>query len=397
MREHNRRKTKRVSSGKYPSIKAAPHELMQRTVPHLAFFEDAYYDRVVAKLKARNKWCRRTADPSADPCLNRPKKATRFPGRVTFCGVCGRVFVWGGHGQRDHLMCNGARGHRCWNGATFDGPDAARRIAAVVMAEVERLEEFDAAFLLLVKEEASRLDVERQRKIVDLRRQLIETDHAVANVVAFIRGGKAPPSLAEELSRLEQRRIVLGAELVAAEKAPCHDVIIPAIDELKRLAGECLSGPGLNDVNLVRHLRKLVPKVVAFPYQLCDGGRVVLRGKLKIRFTELLVDKRARDVLRRPLERAVIVDLFDSPERAAFRERVVARRRAGLTEKQVATELGITITAAQHAAALQRRMEHLNISDPYIPVLDPPNDLRKMRRHRHPDYRFEPIRGAGEV
>jgi hypothetical protein len=59
-------------------------------------------------------------------------------------------------------------------------------------------------------------------------------------------------------------------------------------------------------------------------------------------------------VLRRPLERDVTVDVFDAPERAAFRERVVARRRAGLTEKQVATELGITVTAAQCAAALQR-------------------------------------------
>jgi hypothetical protein len=42
MRERNRRKSKRQSSGKYKSIKAEPNELLQRRVPHLAFFEEAF-------------------------------------------------------------------------------------------------------------------------------------------------------------------------------------------------------------------------------------------------------------------------------------------------------------------------------------------------------------------
>jgi len=102
VRERNRRRSRRINkTGRYVSVKAAAGDLLVRKVPHLACFDEAYYDRVVAKVKARNGCSRRSDDPAADPCLNRPKKATRYPGRVTFWGICGRQFVWGGHGQTD--------------------------------------------------------------------------------------------------------------------------------------------------------------------------------------------------------------------------------------------------------------------------------------------------------
>ena len=112
--ERNRRKTKRVNDrGKYVPIKANPDELLQRNVPHLAFFEAAYYDRIVAGMKDRDARYRRSDVPAHDPCRGRPRRQARLPARVTVCDICGRQFVWGGHGQTDHLMCNGVRLHRC--------------------------------------------------------------------------------------------------------------------------------------------------------------------------------------------------------------------------------------------------------------------------------------------
>jgi hypothetical protein len=217
VRERNRRKTRRINNpGKYVSEKADPADLLQRHVPHLAFFDEAYYDRVVAKLKAQNGPCRRSDDPAEDPFLRRPKKKTRCPGGVTFCGVCGRAFVWGGHGQTDRLMCSGAREHRCWNGATFDGPEAAQRIAATALDEVERLPDFDPVFLRMVEDEARRLDGDREKRIADRRRELLDIEREIANVVRFIRAAdkdEASPALAEELRRLEGRRVVVKAEL----------------------------------------------------------------------------------------------------------------------------------------------------------------------------------------
>ena len=57
----------------------------------------------------------------------------------------------------------------------------------------------------------------------------------------------------------------------------------------------------------------------------------------------------------------------------------------------------VTVTAAQHASALQRLMDDLGITDPYIPVWEPPEDGLKLRRHRHPRYKFEPLDDAGTV
>jgi hypothetical protein len=122
-RIHGNRRTRRHNAtGKYKSEPAPEEDKLVRSVPHLAFFEEAYYDRVVAKVEARNAKYRRCKNGEGDPLSGRPKKRTRFPGQIIECGVCGRGFVFGGHGQKDHLMCDGARQYKCWNGVTVDGP-----------------------------------------------------------------------------------------------------------------------------------------------------------------------------------------------------------------------------------------------------------------------------------
>ena len=71
--------------------------------------------------------------------------------------------------------------------------------------------------------------------------------------------------------------------------------------------------------------------------------------------------------------------------------RRLARLALGMTENEAAHQLGVTKTAAQRAAALDRQMRDLGLDDPYVPVLEPPDDLPKLRRHRHSRYRFEPF------
>jgi hypothetical protein len=98
------------------------------------------------------------------------------------------------------------------------------------------------------------------------------------------------------------------------------------------------------------------------------------------------LDTGAKGLLRRELT----VDLFDPPQRVRFREQVVSLRAEGLTERQVADRLKITVTAAQRAAWLHRYMQAHDLTDPYLPVTEPPADQSKLRRHLHPRYRFEP-------
>jgi hypothetical protein len=205
VRFRNKRKTRRISAGTYKSEKAEPHELLTRRVPHLAFFEEAYYDRAVAKADARNAKFRRTGNGGPDPCANHPKKRVRFPGQTIFCGMCGRLYVFGGHGQKEHLMCSGARSYLCWNGATLDGPLAATNISGEVFAQIEALQDFDPAFFDMVNEDARKWDSAQQSLLRDITGKIQHGEREIENLMKFIRGGDDSVSVREDLHRLEEQ------------------------------------------------------------------------------------------------------------------------------------------------------------------------------------------------
>ena len=86
----------------------------------------------------------------------------------------------------------------------------------------------------------------------------------------------------------------------------------------------------------------------------------------------------------------MIVDLFNLPQRAAFRERVVtlarlARRNTILLPSWASRKLPFS------AMALQRLMNKLGVMDAYQAVLELPPEIKKLKRQKHLDYRFEPL------
>jgi hypothetical protein len=137
-------------------------------------------------------------------------------------------------------------------------------------------------------------------------------------------------------------------------------------------------------------LRQLIPKLVVKPYRLCDGGHPVLRAHVTLSVAPLLPGELPTS-LTGALQRSLIVDLFEPPQREQFRARVVQLTSKGLQQRDIAEELGISQAAVQDALALGRRMKQLGIVDPYVPLAAPPDDYRKLRRHRHPRYRFQPL------
>jgi site-specific DNA recombinase len=66
-----------------------------------------------------------------------------------------------------------------------------------------------------------------------------------------------------------------------------------------------------------------------------------------------------------------------------------------LTHDQIACRLPdkVTATAVGNALGLHRRMGEVGLSDPYVPVTEPPPDYTKLRWHLNANYRFEPISG----
>jgi len=404
VRFRNKRKTRRInSSGRYESEKAPPEDLLTRKVPHLAFFDEAYYDRVVAALDNRNAKYRRNKEGEADPLAQRPKKRTRFPGQMIKCGVCGRPFVFGGHGQTAHLMCTGARDYLCWNGTTVDGPLAAEQISEALFQEIENLKGFDDTFLQMVEEETRKSFENRDKQLQGLTADIKRNERELANVLNFIRSGGNSPTLRADLDRLEKEKAQLAYSLEELKRRPKQDIILPSADEIRQLARDEFTDLALDSYEFAKLMKSLVPKIVVFPHRLCDGGHIIHRAKFRLRLSGLLSDPQAKEVLSQPLELILAVDIRGPLQRVDHREEIMTLRATTnpdtdekYTEVEAARKCGITTTAAQRAAALSRRMDELGVTDPYVRVFEPPDDYTKLRRHKHKRYKFTPLDGAGE-
>jgi len=397
LRQRNQRVSKRVNkTGRHRSEKAPKEQQLFRQVPHLAFIDPERYDRVIKLLAERNGHYRRKGENGKDTRAGISRKRSRWPGQHIFCGVCGRPYLWGGNGEKDHLMCQGAKVHCCWLGTGCDGPLAAERIGAAVFQEIEQLPDFDEAFIEAVSAESKRLDSDRAERQAQLSAQAHKLEREIANVMAFIRGGDSSSRVRVDLTRLEEQLQLIQREAQRLEKTPPDAISIPPVSEIKAMARTALSGLAKESPDFGKLMKLIIPKIIVFPVRLCDGGLIVLRAKFRLRVSNLLPDKRVQGALQQPLERVLTVDLFDSPQREAFRRRVCDLRAGGLTRNDAAQACTITVTAAQKASGLQRRMDELGLTDPYVAVTEPPDDYGKFRRHLHSRYRFEPLEGAGE-
>ncbi len=397
IRQRNRKEAKRLNrTGKHTSVDAHPEDLLERDCPHLAFFDAAYYDRVVAKVKTRNAKYLRNGKSGTEPRSNIPKKRTRYPGQSIRCGVCGRLLVFGAHGIFDRLMCTGAREYLCWNALSISGPATAQHVAESILAEVQTLDDFDTAFLELVNEEARKLDSQREHRVRDLNSLIVQHDREVHNLLKFIRSGGDGPSVRDDLRQLEAKLPQLRAELAEIEGTPSQVLDIPSAAEIRQLAQDSVRNQAWESQEFAKRMRVLVTDFFVFPQQSCDGKDLVLRGTARLQLANLLPDHRVKDALRAPLERVLHFDLFEPPQRIKYRKQVMALR-AEMTEQQAADRLGISKTMAQHAARLDRLMQRLNLVDPYMQLMEPPMDYPKLRRHLHSRYRFEPLPGFGSI
>lgn len=393
VRVRNRKWSKRVNkTGRRRSVAAPAEELLERSVPHLAFIESTRYDRLIARLNLRGEKYTVGRASGKDPRKGRPKKRTRFPGQQVFCGICGRVFVFGGHGQKDHLMCSGAREYKCWNAATFDQGVAAERISAAIFTMLTELPDFDEQLIAQIHAAADELYSQASDRRARLQREIERTHTELAHITAAIRDAGASPTLLRELAALEAKLLELQAELEELEDEPRRCVRLPSKGEIIAAAEFEFEDLARTSFEFARLMRRLAPRIEVHPVRLCDGGAILLRARFDIQLESFLPKSSRQMGLAAHLRRSFQIDLFEPPQRAAHRQAVEELRASGCTEREAARRLGITVTAAQKAALLGRLMKQLGIEDPYISLYEPPSDAGRFRRHLHPRYCFEPQR-----
>jgi site-specific DNA recombinase len=392
VRVRNEMMSTRVNkTGRHRSVKAPPEERLERPVPHLAFIEAARYDRIVAMLKRRNANRGRKPIEGSDPRRGVPRKRTAWPGQHARCGVCGRLFYYGGNGRTDHLMCSGARDYRCWVGTTFDGKLAAERIASAILDEVASQPEFDAIFLGQLREKFAAARAVAEGRSAELERRAKKVKSDLGTVTALLIESPSSQALREKLRELESERDRILAEHAGLGEPSDAAPEPPSMARIKATFAESFGNLAHNSDEFGRLMHRVVTRLEVKPVRAIDGGNIELRGFVTMELASLVPEVRGLDGPEGIWRRELVVDLFDPPQRVQHLARVRELKASGKKEREIAAELVITQAAVQRTAALGRAMEARGLEDPYEAVTGPTEASERHCRHRHPRYRFEPL------
>lgn len=396
LRVHNVTTTRRENrTGRRRRVSAPPDQRLTRSCPHLQFIDPDRFDRLMIELAQRNAPCRRRKIDGRDPRKQVSKKRTRFPGQTIYCGVCGRMFVYGGHGREAHLMCQGARSYECWNGITCGEVDVRNRICESLFSQLEQLYDFNGDFLERILEQDALLHERENESMSEAQRELDRLDREINNLISFIRQGRHSDALAKELAAAEtqkgecERRI---RTLQGLKRAPLE---LPTASRLRELVLTSIDSLSRDSFEFARKMRQIIPKIIVFPYRLLDSDKVVFKAKYWFQPSMLLTNERTQPLISAQVDRVIELDFYDPPQREVYRTRVVELCRQ-MKVADAAAECRITKTAAHYALKLQKSIDELNLTDPYVPVDSPPAGSRKLRRHLHPRYQFNPLPGAGQ-
>ncbi len=392
MRVRNRKISKRINeTGRHKSVAAPPEELLERYCPHIAFIAPARYDLLIKKLDEKNAKYRRKGTGGIDPRKNVSKKRTIWPGQHIECAVCGRLLVYGAHGQKNSLACSGALKYQCWNGTSINSEKAGNKIITAIEKEISSLKDFDEVLLKEIEKELKNSKssaTQRQRK---LQTQQDANTKQMKNIMAAIRETGHSASLIAELKTLEATKAQLAYELSSILTTTDLIPKMPSMEEIKAMVLESMRSLAINSQEFGRLLRKLIDRIVVRPFQHCDGGSPVLRAYFELNLASLYPHIPGMEVLSAALRKTMVVDLFDLPQREAFRTEATALIASGKNQREAAKILGITSTAVQRAQALDKKMKELGITDPYIKLNEPPPENSKIKRHKHSRYEFNPV------
>jgi hypothetical protein len=364
--------------------------------PHLAHVDLADLDEVNAMLARDNHDLGRKPINDADPRARVPRKRTRFPGQHSRCWYCGRQHVWGGNGMSHNMMCTGAREWLCWNSIGFSGRLAAEKLVRAILTECYALEQFDTQFRQLVADAAKDAGSAIAARWEKLRRDEQALEIKSGNIQRAIAEYGPQPLIGKQLEEIAADQGRLKHERRELETLDTAKLKLPqSVAELRQLLQQHFTELAVTSAEFGILMRQLVPEFHVQLVRLCDGGHLMPRALVTLALDAIVPDAQHVPGLKQVLTRRVSIDLFTPPQRQRVREMSVKLAAEGLTSEQIAARLPekVTATAVQNALNLQRKMESMGLTDPYIVVTQPPADYPKLRRHRNAKYRFTPLDG----
>ncbi|MEN6495885.1 MAG: hypothetical protein ABFD16_16510, partial [Thermoguttaceae bacterium] len=397
-----RRTIKHHETGRRVSIKNPDSEPVFIECPHLAHLSSEEQDELIRLLDATNSHFRRKTVNGVDPLWQRPRKRTRFPGQHACCWYCGGHYVWGGNGMTENLMCSTSREWHCWNSVGFHGPLAVKRLVDAITSELYALPGFEEQFCELVqlaRQDRCGGQAERWRKLHSDEAGLAREQ---ANFAAAIAQYGPRPVFQQKLQELDAREKELARERSGLERLEKRELCLPQSTlELRQMLKDQFQGLAVDSPEFGDLMRLLVSEFHVYLVRLLDGGHPLPRAKIKLTLGGIVPDTQHVPGLDDLLTRELTLDLFERPpQRERIREEATCLAAQGLTQRQIAVRLAEWPTAqlperpklpvVQRALALDRLMKEQGLDSPYVPLLEPPEDYPKLRRHKNAKYRFRP-------
>ena len=374
-----------------PNPKGAIH----REEPHLAFFSPDEIDPVLEALERKNAHFKRKKKLNGvDSRYQVPKKRTRAFGQHATCFYCGCHYVWGGNGMTDNLMCSNSREWHCWNSVGFNGPKVAQNLLEVILKTLSSLDGIDTQYQEILQQaqaggpenlrtRENKLNrvgegIERERE--KIKKLIREVDNA------------DPKLLREMMSELDEREKELSRDRLALIHAINRQPDLPKSTlELKGILQQHLEVVDIHSHEFGDLIRELAPEIHVYLVRLIDGGHLLPRARIRLNLAGSIPDAAASPELQQLLSRELTLDLFEPPQRELIRPEAVRLAAAGLEQREIARRLegNPTQTAVWNALKLHQQMLDQGLESPYVILEEPPDDYKKLRRHKNKKYSFQ--------
>ena len=389
----NMHSVKHHETGKRRSVKN-PEGPVAIELPHLAILPDVDFDELNALLKAKNS--NRGRKPYAngiDPLKGVPRKRTRFPGQHASCWYCGRNLVWGGNGIKNHMQCTGSRLYKCWNSIGIDGGRLTSLAVGAVWKILDQISGLDEDLFKLATSIAEQpslgLEAALSRLKID-EAELAKQEQNLLDVIAKF----GPSEIVEQgLKSLPDKKLKLKIERAKLQRQSISKNDLPeSTDDLKELVRSTFLKLAQDSYEFGQLFPKIVPEIFVYCVRLCTGGPLLPRARITVDLSGAFEGHLPAET-QQLLVSQFDVDIFDRPRSDMIRGEVVDLNGQGVSKKTIGELIAgaPSLRMINQALGLQQALESQQIADPYVMQLEPPADLTKLRRYRHPRYVFETL------
>lgn len=204
-------------------------------------------------------------------------------------------------------------------------------------------------------------------------------------------------ALLAKLDEYERKKSKLEYNIKELNLEPSLHIALPEAAELRRRAIASLQNLSTSDQETCRLLRQLIPELLIVPYQVCDESDIIPRAEFTISLTSLLPPALQGEPEAAVFTRHLVVTVQNPSQRVRHCNTATELQRQGLKQREIAASLGIAQSATEAALHIGRLMKSLGITEPYFRLTALPRITSRLKRCKHPRYRFEPLDGFPKI